>query len=556
MTGVSCYGGNNGVATVNPVGGNLPYTYKWSNGSSTVSASQTTPAILTAGTYTVTVTDNCGVSKTGTATIIQPALLRDSVTSQINITCGGGNGGSISLGCKGGTFPYVFLWSNGSTLQTASGLSAGSYSVIITDQKGCSNTVSPISITQPDAINISPASITYPLCNGGKGNASVLVNGGTSPYAYTWTSAVSTTNTATGLAAGSYTVSVKDAHRCTTLLVISITQPGIIHDSIVKTATHNVSCKGSNNGSAAIGVKYGTPPYLYHWTPNVGSAATVSGLSAGTYSVTVIDNNGCSSSTGVVVITQPAAVLRDSVSVLVNVGCYGGSGGQISVGTRGGTSPYSYSWSNGNTKYTQSGLSAGTYTISITDNLGCSNTLFTTVSQPTEIVPVITDSCIGNSIGIVKVTASGGVLPYTYKWSNAKTTTSMNVANGSYTVTVKDAHGCSETTGITTNCSATPKVKKDIENPVSGPQCCDELDNISVYPNPNNGQFTIQFLEEKPPFVVEIYNMLGQKIYSKFNIQNPTFDVTIYGQPNGIYLIRILDKDGNLVLQKKVVKTN
>ena len=485
---VTCNGSYNGSASATPVGGNSPYTYKWSNASTTVSTSQT-PNTLSAGTYTVTVTDNCGVSNTAKATITQPGALRDSAKTITNLECNGGSGGSITLGAKGGTFPYSYRWSTGGTMVTVTGLSSGTYSVVVTDKNGCTNTVTGITITQPAAIRDSVASITYPECNGGKGSATIGVKGGTSPYSYTWTGGLSTTATATNISSRTYTVTIKDKNSCTSTLIFTLTQPNAIHDTMISALKANVFCRGGSNGSATVGVKYGISPYTYTWS-NGQTTSTATGLSAGVYSVTVSDNNGCSSSVASVTITQPALALNDSISSST---C---SNNLIkaTIGVKGGTSPYTYAWSpGGGTKATMSNLSPGTYTITVTDAHGCNNTFS-------------------------KNLVCGGVI----------------------------------------------KDEKDADD--NQPSCCDGPDNITLYPNPNNGQFTVSIKNYARPNEslgrelgitnsVEIYNMLGQKVYSQFNNQTPIFNINITSQPNGIYLIRILDKDGQVVTQKKIVKT-
>ena len=547
---VTCNGGNNGSVTVNSVGGRTPYTYSWSNGATTQIASS-----LSAGSYTVLVSDSCGASHTATANVSQPNAMRDSVVTQVNIICGGGNGGSITIGAKGGSYPYRYLWSNGGTSATITGLTAGTYSVVVTDLHGCTNTVGGITITQPTPISETLASSTYPLCNGGRGSASVNVSGGSSPYVYIWSPSVSSTASASNLAAGSYTVSIKDAHRCTASLVVVITQPLAIRDTIVRSLTQNVSCfgNGTGNGSATVGVKYGTSPYTYTWNPNVSSTATASGLGAGVYSVTVTDNNGCTSSVAMVTITQPLAPLTDSVSLLSGVGCFGGSGGEISVGTRGGTNPYTYSWSNGKSTYSVSNLSAGTYSVTVTDAHGCTSIITgIVVTQPsaalTSTIP--TPVCAGNRTGTITISASGGTSAYRFVWSNGRTTTTMTVPDGTYTVKVSDAHGCTSTNSVILACPGS--LKEDVESPAP-PTCCATMENINLYPNPNNGQFTLTGLEQG--MTVEMYDYTGRKV-STISASEISLQLNISSEPNGIYLIRILDKDGNLVSQKKVVKTN
>jgi uncharacterized repeat protein (TIGR03803 family) len=483
ISNATCYGSSNGRTTVTPAGGTSPYTYSWVNSSHVViSTGQSTPAILSAGSYTVTAHDNCGNSATASTSITQPKPIRDSIVSATAVGCNGGNGGSAKAGVKGGTYPYNYTWSNSSTLAIASGLSAGSYTVTITDKDGCSaSTSAPVAtITQPNALVESLSGIAYPECNLAKGSATVAVSGGTSPYTYTWTGALSTTATCTKLTAGSYTVTAKDKYSCSATLVITITQPLAIRDTIVSSAKLNVSCNGANNGSATVGVKYGTAPYTFTWTPNVSTTATASGLSAGTYSITVTDKNGCSSSVAKVTITQPATALTATIGSPI---CSNNLV-KATVTPAGGTGPYTYSWSpGGGTKAAMSGLSQGVYTVTVTDAHGC-----------------------------------------TY---NA----SKNLICGS--VVLRESVDGIDTTA---------------------PQCCGGLENINLYPNPNSGQFTLSGLE--PGMILEMYDYTGRKINSQFVIRNSQLVINISDQSNGIYLIRIMDRSGKLISQKKAVKTN
>jgi hypothetical protein len=477
INNVTCYGLSNGRATVTVTGGTPPFTYSWVNSSHTViSTVMSTPAILGKGTYSVTVTDANGCSGTASTTITQPNPLRDSIVSPVTeVGCNGGDGGAATAGVKGGTYPYIYTWSNGTTLVTASNLSAGSYTVNVTDQNGCSVTnAAPVAtITQPPALVETLSSISYPECNGGKGSATVSVTGGVTPYTYTWTGALSTTSSCTKLTAGSYTVTVKDKHSCTTTLVISMTQPLAIRDTIVSSSKVNVSCNGGSNGSATVGVKYGVSPFTYAWSPNSNSTATATGLSAGVYSITVTDHNGCSSSVAKVTITQPG-ILRDSISAS---SCTSNLV-KATVGVKGGTSPYTYAWSpGGGTKATISNLAPGTYTIVVTDKNGCSNTLVSDLTCSTELPPA----------------------------------------------------------------------------PINkGNECCPGMEIISLYPNPNTGQFTLSGLDKG--MIIELYDYTGRKL-SSFTASDLSIQLNISDQPNGIYLIRISDENGTLVSQKKIVKT-
>jgi len=325
---------------------------------------------------------------------------------------------------------------------------------LVTDNNNCSATAS-VTITQPSAIRDSLSSVSYPGCST-LGSATVGVTGGTGPYTYTWNPNVSSTSSATGLSVGTYTVTIKDNHNCSSVLDITISQAPGLRDSIVTSATRSIDCKGDDDGYITLGVAGGQSPYTYTWTPNVGSTAEVSNLSVGTYSVTVKDANGCTGTLAKFTITQPSEYLHDSISVLLNVGCYGGGAGEISVGTRGGTPPYTYVWTpNVSTRYTASNLSVGTYTIVASDNHGCSQTEFATITQPAASL-VVTDGTItnpkcSNSKGSASVNVTGGTPAYTYKWvPNVSTTsTCSDISAGTYTVTVKDAHGCDATVLVT-----------------------------------------------------------------------------------------------------------
>ncbi|MHA3790013.1 Ig-like domain-containing protein, partial [Flavobacterium hauense] len=279
QTNLTCNGGDNATATVSVTGGVGDYTYSWSPSGGTAA----TASGLTAGNYTVTVTDENGCEAEETFTITQPDAL--SITpSQTNVTCNGGDNATATVAVTGGTGDYVYLWSpTGGTAATASGLSAGEYTVTVTDENDC-EAIQSFTITQPDAISITPTQENV-SCNGiSNGSATVAVSGGTGEYTYLWSPTGGTAATASGLLAGEYTVTVTDENDCEAIQSFTITQP----DAISITPTQeNVSCNGISNGSATVAVSGGTGEYTYLWSPTGGTAATASGLLAGEYTVTV-----------------------------------------------------------------------------------------------------------------------------------------------------------------------------------------------------------------------------------------------------------------------------
>jgi gliding motility-associated-like protein len=480
---VLCNGGNNGSATVTASGGTPGYTFSWSPAvTNTSSGNSNTATGLSAGTYVCTITDLNGCTSTRTITITQPPALTNTFT-QVNVLCNGGNTGSATVTASGGTPGYTFSWSpavanttSGSS-NTATGLSAGTYVCTITDLNGCTSTRT-VTITQPPVLTHSYTQVNV-LCNGGNtGSATVTASGGTPGYTFSWSPAAANTtsgssNTATGLSAGTYVCTITDLNGCTSTLTVTITQPPALTNTFTQV---NVLCNGGNTGSATVTASGGTPGYTFSWSPAAtnttsGNSNTATGLSAGTYVCTITDLNGCIS-TRTITITQPPALTSSSTQV--NLLCNGGNTGSATVTAGGGTPGYTFSWSpaaanttSGNSN-TATGLSAGSYVCTITDLNGCTQNHTVTITQPPAITlaPSAVASTCGNSNGSVSVTASGGTGGYTYLWTpgNYTTATVSNLGAGSYNVTVTDANGCTATASVAVNNSSTIAASNTVTN--------------------------------------------------------------------------------------------
>ncbi|MBL0343395.1 MAG: gliding motility-associated C-terminal domain-containing protein [Bacteroidetes bacterium] len=451
---VSCFGGNNGSVNLVVNGGTSPYSYNWSNGNTTSNLSG-----IASGTYTVTVTDANNCISTQIVTVNQPtAALASSASVSQQVSCFGGSNGVVDLTISGGTAPYFYSWSNGASTQDLNGVAAGTYSVTITDNNGCTTSCT-VTVTQPVAsLSGSTTTTSNISCfSGNNGAIDLTVAGGTAPYSYNWTTGA-TTQDVSGLAAGTYSVTITDVNGCTALTSGQITQPvGALATGL--SVSQNVSCYGGGNGSLNLSVNGGTVPYTYVWS-NGAATQDISGLSLGTYTVTVTDGNGCSSiQSGT--ISQPAAALNGIASASQQVNCFGGSNGAINLSVNGGTSPYTFNWSNGSSTQNLTSLSSGTYTVTITDANGCTTVKSASVTQPAAALAGSANttsqvSCFAGSNGAIDVTISGGTAPYTYNWSNGASTQDVSgLAAGSFTVSVTDANGCiTSVSGIITQPAA------------------------------------------------------------------------------------------------------
>ncbi len=397
--------GSNGTATGTPVSGTGPYQYLWSSGQSTQTMSMPT------GTYTVTITDlGSGCSATTTATINEPTVLSATKTEG-SIACFDGTT-TVNITASGGTSPY----SNDGPHT----VSAGPYSFTVQDANGCTTVVSG-TISQPTQLTATKTegSIT---CFGGTTTVNITASGGTSPYTNDGPHTVS---------AGPYSFTIQDANGCTTVVTGTISEPSQLTASKTE---GSIACFGGTT-TVTITANGGTSPYT-----NDGPHT----VSAGPYSFTVQDANGC---TTVVSGTISEPALLTVVPSGTNAGCTG-TGGVASSNPSGGTGGYAYLWSTAATTQNISGLSSGTYTVTVTDGNGCtaSGTAVVTPNVPIVITGTITSVvCKGGNTGAIAITVTGGNPAYTYLWNNGSTTQNRTgLISGSYAVTVTDANGCTK----------------------------------------------------------------------------------------------------------------
>lgn len=455
VTDIDCFGTNTGGINVNITGGNTPYSYEWTNGLGTTVGTSQNLSNVVAGTYTLTVNaPNASCSSSQTFVIEQPTEALNSSVTINNVDCFGSSTGEIDVSVWGGTPPYAYLWDTGQTSQDISGLSSGTYTLTITDNKGCTEQQSYV-INQPTQLTGTMSGVDI-LCNGdATGSVSINASGGTAPYSYSWQNSqsviVSNSSSLNNVPAETYQVTVTDAEGCTFTSSIVITEPALL---TLSASVVDVNCYGGNDGEIDLTVTGGIGPFDYVWTnsvPNtVGTSEDLIGIPAEDYSVEVTDNNGCVKTISETV-SQPLSPIAVDVAV-EPVLCHGDNTGSIDLSVNGGTPGYTYSWSSGQTSQDINSLLAGSYSYTVIDANNCTetgNVIITQPSQPLTVTNTITNvNCFGESNGEIDLTVTGGTPNYSFEWASSSyqlSTTSEDLIDftaDDYRYEVTDENGC------------------------------------------------------------------------------------------------------------------
>ena len=483
-----CVDGN-GSITINVLDGTAPFTFTWDNG---IGVAGATIENLSVGTYNVTVTDVDGCTATASANVILEAGPVLFIDQALNENCDQADGViEVALLNTTGTPPFDYDWDHDPTLDgpLATGLTAGTYSVTVTDANGCTDELSQ-TLTNEPGITLQEGPVESDICGQGVGSAVVLVDGGSGPFTYEWDGLPAVDgNTATDLLAGTYTVTVTDVNGCSASLDITVGEiagPTIVFDSSTEDP-----CV-ANDVTAVVVSTEGTPPYSYSWSHDLGLDSPVAvGLGTDSYTVTVTDDNGCTNTVSFDVVDNSAPTV--SVVDFANATCVDGTG-SITIAIDGGLPPYDVAWDHDATatELSLTDLVAGTYTATVTDANGCTamvtqEILFVPGPQIT-IIDQMAPSC-GVDDGFIDAFISGGTEPYTVEWEHNgdASTLQINLGAGDYTINVTDANGCtaSETIVLT----APPGVEAEISNVT--PELCGQADGtISINVITTSGPFT------------------------------------------------------------------
>jgi hypothetical protein len=392
------------------------------------------------------VSDGNGCTTTASVAITQPTAL-SATTSFTQSTCGSANG-SAAVIAAGGAGGYLYNWSpSGGTNATATGLVSGVYSCLITDANNCTLTVT-VNVPSANSPTVSILNSTNVTCFGlSNGSATATSTGGTTPYSYVWTNG-DPDSLAGNLAAGSYSVTVTDANGCTSTTSVTITEPPQLAAAISGT---NILCFGTATGSAFVTGSGGTGIYSYAWSPAGGNTDTANAVVAGSYTCTITDANGCTTSSSVT-LTEPT--LLTVASAGFNVTCNAACDGQLVAIPGGGTPNYSFQWSTGCTTPSCNNICAGQYSVTITDMNGCTTTDTAVVTEPTAITIATStvDAHCNLADGSASAVGAGGTGVLTYQWIGGPANANYNnIAANTYSVIVTDANGCADTATATVN---------------------------------------------------------------------------------------------------------
>ena len=425
ITPISCYGDSDGAITLNVSGGTGSYTYQWDTTVSVPNGS-TDPFItgLQEGTYTVTITDGMGCTETIEFDMVEPDAITNNFTNYVAVACNGQNNGSVTANPLGGTTPYIYSWSpSGGAGQTANNLTAGDYTVTITDNRSCSETFN-ITITEPESIisgvepnafygNDPTGTISYHIsCNGlSDGAAIVNLGGGTPPYTYSWTTGGSN-QLESNMPEGTHSVTVTDVNNCSESMSVTLVEPDVLVVNGSSTGDYNlfpggfdISCKGLNDGECyadPYGGVPGTSGYMYSWSGPINGQISnldqITSLYVGTYSVTVTDANGCTDVQSFT-LTEPS---DDFISTTHMINYAGAGIAPVLVGFQDATltaDPYDYTF------YWPVPIGDSTVDVNVTNGQIFPNHLFDDIGENEVYIKVqnMNSGCIDDTTFIIEV---------------------------------------------------------------------------------------------------------------------------------------------------------
>jgi gliding motility-associated-like protein len=504
---VLCNGDHSGSISLAPFGGTPPYLYSWANTTFQLSVVSSSINNFPSQDYIFQVTDSQGCLISDTISIQEPPVLTANF-SVTHILCKDDSTGQITTNIGGGNDPYSFAWTNGSVSSDLEFLTAGLYEILITDDNNCTR-IDQVVVEEPELELVSSYQIENVTCyNGENGSIDVNIQGGTSPYNYSWSSQDTTANVE-GLSGGLYTLVITDENACLLIDTITVIQPDPI---VLNEVIQPPSCYGFSDGNIDIQPEGGTAPYQFTWFDSDFALASqnedLDSVYTDVYQLELYDSNLCFYEVFIEV-NEPDSLNLDYT--LNETPCPGEATGELELQASGGTPEYFYTWSNGTDTEIAENLTSGIYHVDVFDSNGCSDSLNIEIPyvDPIEITFDKTNlSCIDQSDGSATALVSGGYGGYNYMWfDNSTLSYHENLDNTWYTLLVTDV----------LDCQAMDSVYIE-SNPIS---CINPVNTFTPNGDDYNDTWVIDNLELYPNTEILIYNKWGNLVYKQSNSYIP-----------------------------------
>lgn len=537
---ISCYGFSDGEISLSLSEGSPPYHINWGVSFAVINHNNYTITNLSAGNYTITVTDSNWCAGEFPITLTEPTELVSYIAEAEDQHCL--TYGYATVSGYGGVPPYSYQWPGtaGSVHDsTALELTEGNYNITITDANQC-QTIQSVTIGKIGNVNAFSTVVGTPDCYGNaNGQINISISDGTAPYSINWGYGIVVTEESgyniSGVTAGKYTITVTDSHGCKDITESTIIEPGKLIAVSRVSSDYNglhISCHGANDAKAIVDVSGGTGPYFFQWCQNANNSTsrTVENLGPGTYMVTVTDINGCEDDSYVTV--EDTERFTAVTALVSEITCFGASNGSAKITVDGGVGPYKYSWGP-SAGYQVSkeavNLGPGTHFVTVTDLNKCETGGKISLTQPNPINAEYffkRPTCIGNNDGYLEFSVTGGLQPYHYYfngnfWPNEFID---NIKAGNYTIEIRDRNNCLKKLG--------PIKIEDVQE-----ECIIVPNAFSPNGDGINDNWEIKNIERYPQATIKVYNRWGQLIYEARGDHDP-WDGKYEGKllPTGTYV--------------------
>jgi subtilisin-like proprotein convertase family protein len=544
-----CSGDTTNLLRAEVEGGTPPYRYLWNNGLETNSIQN-----VVSGDYSVEVADANNCVEAAPTIKVKDASIQLRLDSFYvkDVSCNGAKDGILTARVSGGRAPYSYHFSNNFRLTTsadslsATGLPvARNYRVTITDRNGCVVVSDNKGISQPAILSVSLKDIRPVTCvNGSDGMITVNASGGTGPYNFIWQNeagdTVSVEENLMNVGTGIYDLSMVDQNGCEESL--SGIRLGTSADAIqiVDSLTQVFSplCREGDEGAIVLTIRGGQPPYEYNWS-NGSNQEDLNSLAAGTYALTVTDANNCSESFPAFQVTEPDVPVLEPSLRTTDVSCFGEDDGSAFAQVLGGVPPYNYAWQLedspiGGNSDTLRNLTAGNYSIAVTDRNECRKELSFTLIEPEELAVQINlipplDTMEST---ILQAIVMGGTPDFNFSWSTGENTDRVTAVDGSnFSVSITDANGCTAQDTV----FLTSVFESEL------------LTQVKVFPNPASGQAYIQVeLAHRASLELELLDLSGRRLIRQPASKGKShqFQLDLSGLKSGEYILRLKNARG------------